>query len=101
MPKPRKRSVRNMLADASKTAECREARVAWSKATAKAWYEAHKRMDAAWDRIFEALPDDLTDEEIEAIPPPPEEAEVEALYARLRAAIDEDKWPRECYVGGM
>jgi hypothetical protein len=30
-----------------------------------------------------------------------EMAKVDAMMAMLRAAVDEDRWPREYYVGGI
>lgn len=59
-------------------------------------------MDAAWERLLEPYLH-LSDEEFDELdlPPPPEEAEVDAIYAQLRAVIDEDRWPRELYIGGI
>lgn len=74
-----------------------EARVAWVRETLDAWRAAHRRVAEAWNRIFDALPDDLSDEEVEAIPPPPEQAELDALHAQIEAVRDHDKWPRELY----
>lgn len=54
-------------------------------------------MQEAWDRIFEALPDDLDDEEVDAIPPPPEQAELDAIFDEIEAVRDHDKWPRELH----
>ena len=85
-------------ADEQKRSEERQAaRVAWVERTVAALMAAHKRVEEAWDRIFEALPEDLEDEEVDAIPPPPEQAELDAILAEVEAVRDQDKWPRELY----
>jgi hypothetical protein len=60
---------------------------------------AQDRVGEAWDRIFDTLPHDLDDEELEAmnLPDPPEQAEVDALYEKIEAARERDVWPRELY----
>ena len=50
---------------------------------------AQRRVFEAWDR----LPDDLDEEELEAIPEPPKQGEVDAIWAELRAVRDHDRWP--------
>ena len=72
------------------------ARVAWVKERIAALRAAQQRVSDAWDRIFDALPDDLDDEELEAmdIPDPPEQAELDTIHAELDAVRDCDKWPR-------
>ena len=79
------------------------ARGAWVRETAAAWREAHRRLNAAWGRIFAALPGDLSDEELEALnlPDPPEQAEVDALWAQLNDVVQNDRWPRKLYLGGI
>ena len=62
---------------------------------------AHKRADDAWMAAVRDLPDDDEDEELEAIPEPPEQAELDALRAVVDAVIEEDKWPRELYFGDV
>jgi hypothetical protein len=95
--------VRTLLDEAARPADRREARAAWARETAAAWREALRKVDAAWDRILGALPDDISDEELEAmhIPDPPEQAEVDALHALLWAVKERDVWPRELYWGGV
>lgn len=78
-----------------------QARVAWVRRTVTALRAAQRRVDQAWSRILAALPDDLSEEELVAIPHPPEQAHLDALYAQLRTVIDEDHWPRELYFGGL
>ena len=79
------------------------ARVAWIKATVAALRDAHRRVEEAWDRIFAALPDDIDDDELEAmnLPDPPEQAEVDALHAQIDAVIKHDRWPAHLYFGGL
>ena len=98
-----RQTIRSLLADCGREAERREARAAWAKETAAAWREAHRRVDDAWARVFAELPDDISEEELEAmdLPDPPEQAELDTLHAQLRAVIDKDQWPRELYWGGV
>jgi hypothetical protein len=79
------------------------ARVAWAEEISEKWLAMHRRVDAAWDRIFDALPDDIDDDELEAmhIPEPPEQAELDALHAEIWAVIDHDRWPKHLYFGGV
>jgi hypothetical protein len=77
------------------------ARVAWARALLAKLWEAQERCDEAWMRRVRALPDDASEEELEAIPEPPEQAEFDALYAQVRAVIDENRWPRELYSGKL
>ncbi len=62
---------------------------------------AQKRADDAWLAAVGVLPDDHTDEELEAFPEPPEQGELDAIRAQVDAVIEEDKWPRELYFGGV
>jgi hypothetical protein len=96
-----RQTIRALLADTGRLAECKGARCAWARETVAALRAADRKVDAAWERIFDALPDELSEEELEAIPDPPEQAEVDAIHAQIRAAIDEDRWPRELYFGGI
>lgn len=81
------------------------ARVAWVTERMAALRAAQARVDAAWARIIDALPDDPDEEEEEEeegeepeeIPPPPEQAELDAILAELEAVRDHDKWPRHLY----
>ena len=65
-------------------------------------------------RIFDALPDDLNDEQLEAIPAPPEqvgprssvrgterEDQLNAIQAEITAVIEDDRWPKELLGNGM
>lgn len=73
------------------------ARVAWVKERIAALQAAHKRLDAAWDRIFDEHGDDLDDEALEALPDPPEQAEADAIWAEIEAVTEHDRWPRELH----
>jgi len=74
-----------------------EARVAWVKQRIADLKAAQQRVFDAWDRIFDALPEDLDDEELEAIPEPPEQAELDAILAEIDAVREHDRWPRELH----
>ena len=97
-------TIRALLASAGQVAgeqEQREARiaarVAWARQTIDAMFEAQKRVQEAWDRIFDELPDDLSEEELEKIPEPPEQAVVDALYEQIAAVRDHDRWPKHLH----
>lgn len=74
-------------------------RADWTRRTVAALGEAQQRCDAAWDRLMQSLPDDATDDEMEAVRPPPEQAEVDALHALIDEVVKNDRWPRELYWG--
>ena len=97
-------TIRTLLAAAERTADEQEraaartaARVAWVHETIAALIAAQRKADEAWDRIFSALPEDLDNEEAEAVPPPPEQAVVDAIWAEIEAVRDQDRWPRELH----
>jgi len=101
---PLTKTLRTLLASAAATAHDqslidarRAARAVWAKQAFAAFMEAQARVTDAWERIFDELPDDLSDEEVEALPEPHEQAEAEALYAPIRAILDRDRWPRELH----
>jgi hypothetical protein len=79
------------------------ARVAWVRETVAALREAHQRLFAAWDRMFDSLPDDIDDEELEAmnLPDPPEQAEADAIHALIEDVLQHDQWPAHLYFGGL
>lgn len=72
------------------------ARVAWVKERIADLKAAQQRVFDAWDRIFDELGDDLHDE-LEAIPEPPEQAELDAIHAELDAVREHDRWPRHLH----
>ena len=79
------------------------ARILWFRGAIDRLQSAQQRVQDAWDRIFDALPDDIDDEELEAmdIPDPPEQAELDAIHAEIDAVREKDLWPRELYWGGL
>jgi hypothetical protein len=79
----------------------KDARAAWTKKTVAALREARERCDAAWDRLMKALPEDASDDEVDAVKPPPEQAEVDTLHALIDEVVQHDRWPRELYWGGI
>ena len=75
------------------------ARYFWLQSTADAWGDATRRCDDAWCALVRDIPEELIDEvEVE---PPPEQAEVDALWAQLNDVIQKDRWPRHLYFGGI
>ena len=75
----------------------------WLQVTAAEWQDAQRRCMAAWDRMMAQIPDDLSDEEVEALnlPDPPEQAEEDRLWAQLNEVVQKDLWPKELYFGGI
>lgn len=75
------------------------ARIAWAERRIADLKAAQQRVQDAWDRIFDALPDDIDDAELEAmdIPEPEEQAEVDAIWAELHAVREHDRWPKHLY----
>ena len=92
-------ALRALLAADAPADPRKAARRSWLHATAAAWQDATRRCDAAWEELVADLPEDKIDE-VE-LPPPPEQAEVDALWAKLDAVIERDEWPRELYWGGI
>jgi hypothetical protein len=99
-----KATIRALLADAEDAAHeqlLHTARItlrkAWAKQRVADFFAAQKRVGEAWSRIFDALPDDLDEDELEAIPEPPEQAEADAIWAEIEAVREHDRWPRELY----
>jgi hypothetical protein len=77
------------------------ARVAWVKERIAALKAAQQRADEAWERILDALPDHLDDDDREAIPDPPEQVELDAILAEIEAVRDHDRWPRKLHWGDV
>lgn len=75
----------------------KDARAAWTRKTVARLREAQERCDAAWDRLMKALPEDATDEQVDAVQPPPEQAEVDALHALIDDVVQHDRWPKHLY----
>lgn len=76
-----------------------EARIAWAKQRIADLKAAQQRVFDAWDRILDALPDDLDDEALEAmdIRDPPEQAELDAIWAEIQAVREHDRWPKHLH----
>jgi len=97
-------TIKTLLASAGQVADDRAnaearvaARVAWVKQRIADLKAAQKRVDEAWTRIFDAQPEDLDDDALEAIPEPPEQAELDAIFAEIEAVRDHDRWPRHLH----
>ena len=75
----------------------RAARAAWAREIVAAWKAAQEAADEAWMRLVEGLPEDIDDEEADALPPPPEQAALNAIQAQIDAVRHHDRWPRELY----
>ena len=92
----RKKAVQALLAGAGQVAQCRAKRQAWVRETAAAWRQAQREMD---DRCMDAV-ERLSEEEFDRLFEE-EQAKVDAIREPLQAVVDEDKWPRELYFGGI
>lgn len=67
-------------------------RIGWALERVDALRRAQKATDAAWMALL-APYDDVDEEDLPDIDPPPEEAAVDAILAEINAAIHEDRWP--------
>lgn len=88
------RTLRALIADALRTADCRDARRAWAGRTSAAWLAAHRELDEFLTQAVSRLSEEEFERLCEA-----EFAKVDAIMAQLSDAIDDDKWPRELYLG--
>ena len=78
-----------------------KARTAWVRETMARLWDAQDRADAAWMRRVRENAH-LSDEQLEALPEPPEppeQAELDAIFAQVRAVVERDEWPRGLYWG--
>ena len=92
-------TLRALLAADEPADPRKAARYFWLHRTADAWGDATRRCDDAWCALVRDIPEELIDEvEVE---PPPEQAEVDALWAQLNDVIQKDRWPRHLYFGGI
>ena len=73
------------------------ARAARARQTMAVLKIAQVEAEAAWRRLIDRLPEDMDEEEWDAVPPPPEQAVLDFLLAEIRAICEHDKWPREMY----
>lgn len=104
----RKQTIRALLAGTAAPPEDDDrqdervlARMAWVGKTTTAHRRVQKKVCDAWARIFEQYPDDLDEEELNAIPEPPEQAELNAIEAQISDVLQHDRWPKELYWGGI
>jgi hypothetical protein len=82
--------------DSQALARC-AARAAWVERRIEDLRRAQREADAAWTRLLDGLPDDLDEDEIDALPEPPEQAALAAVHAELDAVRYQDRWPKELY----
>lgn len=79
-------------AEEARSRERRLKRTAWALERIDALKRAQKAMDAAWMAML-APYDDVDEEDLPDLDPPPEEAVVEAIHAEIHRALDDDRWP--------
>lgn len=72
------------------------ARLAWARRTADEWHEAQQAAHDAWMRLI-APYDDWDEEDLPDLPPPPEQAVVDALWRQLEDVRRRDLWPRHLH----
>ena len=84
-------------AEAFRRDEMVAARIAWGRRLIDDYFEAVRRCDAAWMKLVEPWDDRDEDEDIPELDPPPEQAEVDRLYALLSDMRDRDRWPRHLH----
>jgi hypothetical protein len=60
---------------------------------------ANAKVNEAWSCLLRDIPDDKDEEEFEELDfhDPPEQAELDAVHASIKAVCDHDRWPRELY----
>jgi len=73
------------------------ARAIWWRRLIDDYVAATKVCDAAWMKLVEPFHDWPEDEDIPEVGPPPEQAEVDRLYALLSDVRDRDRWPRHLH----
>lgn len=73
------------------------ARNAWWRRLIDDYFAAMKVCDAAWMKLVEPYGDWPEDEDIPEIGAPPEQAEVDRLYALLSDVRDHGRWPRHLH----
>jgi hypothetical protein len=85
-------------AEAEKRTERVRLRVEWARERLDQFFEMQDRAGEAYVKQIEAHPDvDWEDPDAPVLPEPPEAAVAEAIYAEVRAALDEDRWPRHLH----
>lgn len=76
-----------------------KARCAYALDLVARCFEAERRCTEAWGELVKDIPEEEIDD-VE-IPPPPEQAEVDALWAELDALTERDVWPRHLHCHGV
>jgi hypothetical protein len=51
--------------------------------------------------LRDGLPEDLDEDELDALPEPPEQAALAAIHAELDAVRYQDKWPQHLHWGNI
>jgi hypothetical protein len=102
-----RRTVRRLLAgtavqrdpdaEALASEELAAARLAWVRRIMADYRAAMEACDAAWMKLVEPFDDWPEDEEIPDVGPPPEQAEVDRLYALIADVNERGIWPRHLY----
>jgi len=109
-------SLRALLAADEPADPRKAARYSWVHRTVAAWQDATRRCDDAWCELVRDMPEEHSSlsslgegdhpqdgggaDDVE-MTPPPEQAEVDALWAQLNDVIQKDLWPKELYWGGI
>jgi hypothetical protein len=88
-------------AEIERMAARRVARIAWAEQAVSDFVAAQRRVAEAWSRIFDQLGEELDEDELEALPDPPEQAVADALWAEIVAVRDRDQWPRHLHWGDV
>lgn len=84
--------------EAAKKVERARLRFEWARERLDAFAALQNKADEAYMRQIEAHPEiDWEDEDSPDLPEPPEEAAAQAVYSEVRAALDEDRWPRHLH----
>ena len=73
------------------------ARLAWVREVMADYRAARKRLDAAWMKALEPYDDRAEDEPLPELDDPPEQAEVDRLYALIADVNERGIWPRHLY----
>lgn len=73
------------------------ARVAWVREVMADYRAAMKRVDDAWMKALEPYDDWPEDEPLPELGDPPEQAEVNRLYALIADVNERGIWPRHLY----
>jgi hypothetical protein len=92
-------TLRALLAADEPADPRKAARHRWLHETADKWQDATRRCDHAWGELVEDISESGIDE-VE-LAPPPEQAEVDALWAQLNDVVQKDRWPRDLYWAGL